>query len=549
MKPHGKGRWDSLYFDYPVFAAPPREGLARSAEVTIVGAGPIGMVAALTLATYGQRSVIVDAKHTFNDGSRAICVARSSFTALQMLDALAPFLEKSLPWASGRSFFRGRQILEFFMPDSPTERHRPMYNIEQQYIEKFLHDAVAASPLIDMRWQTECRAVRDMDDGDGVVLTLADPEGPYEMRTAWLLAADGARSAIRSMMGLRLAGQNFEGRYIIADIQMDNPVPVERFALFDPDARPGSTVLVHQQPDNIWRIDYQLRDDEDEEEALREENIRTAVQRVLDECGYDAPWELEWWSVYSANTLLLERYRHGRTLFIGDSAHIVPIFGVRGFNNGVLDGVNAGWKLAWHLAGKADETILDSYDHERRRATLDVIEKSEKSTQFMTPRTRGFAIMRDAALSLALDFSFASQFANPRNMTPYEYHDSPLTLPDTEEWEGGPCPGAAAPDARMDPSSTERGFLMDQFGTGFTLLAFGDLPGLDMVRADDRVTVLTLPADGEPADVYGTVKGDAILVRPDRFIAARWHRAEGAVIRSAIDTILAGGTARQGGTG
>ncbi|MGC6518391.1 MAG: FAD-dependent monooxygenase, partial [Candidatus Puniceispirillaceae bacterium] len=437
MKPKGKGRWESLYFDYPVFAAPPRAGLARSAQVTIVGAGPIGMIAALTLAHHGQRCVIVDDKHTFNDGSRAICVARSSLVALQMLGIATPFLETSLAWRSGRSFFRGKQILEFFMEDSAEERHRPMYNLEQQYIEKFLHDAVDANPLIDMRWQTACTGVADLPEGDenetgngngngngndaGVMLTLRDPDGSYEMRTGWLLAADGARSPIRAMKGLRLKGQNFEGRYVIADIQMRNRVPVERFALFDPDARPGSTVLVHQQPDDIWRIDYQLRDDEDEDEALREENIRAAVQRVLDECGYSAPWELEWWSVYSANTLLLDNYRHGRTIFIGDSAHIVPIFGVRGFNNGVLDGVNIGWKLAWHLAGKADEAILESYDHERRRATLDVIEKSGKSAQFMTPRTRGYAIMRDAALSLALDFPFASQFANPRNMTPYEY--------------------------------------------------------------------------------------------------------------------------------
>ena len=416
-----------------------------------------------------------------------------------------------------------------------------MYNIEQQYIEKFLHDGVAANPLIDMRWRTECTGVAEAEDGDGVVLTLRDPDGPYEMRTDWLLAADGARSPIRSMMGLRLAGQNFEGRYIIADIQMENPVPVERFALFDPDARPGSTVLVHQQPDNIWRIDYQLRDDEDEDEALREENIRAAVQKVLDECGYDAPWELEWWSVYSANTLLLDGYRHGRTIFIGDSAHIVPIFGVRGFNNGVLDGVNIGWKLAWHLAGKADEAILDSYDHERRRATLDVIEKSEKSTQFMTPRTRGFAIMRDAALSLALDFPFASQFANPRNMTPYEYHDSPLTLPDAEAWDAGPPPGAAAPDARLDGA-----FLMDGFGPGFTVLAFGDVPGTGLLEEHDLATVLRLPPEGEAADVYGAGDGDAVLVRPDRFIAARWHRADGAAIRSAITRICAGGLQEDG---
>jgi len=552
MKPRGKGRWESLYFDYPVFDAPPRAGLATSAEVTIVGSGPIGMVAALTLAHHGQRCVIVDDKHTFNDGSRAICVARSSLVAMQMLGIEAPFLEKSLPWLSGRSFFRGRQFLEFFMADSPEERHRPMYNLEQQYIEKFLYDAVADSPLIDMRWRTECTGMRET--GDGLVLTLRDPEGEYELHSGWLLAADGARSPIRAMKGLRLKGQNFEGRYVIADIQMRNPVPVERFALFDPDARPGSTVLLHQQPDDIWRIDYQLRDDEDEDEALREDNIRAAVQRVLDECGYSAPWELEWWSVYSANTLLLDSYRHGRTIFIGDSAHIVPIFGVRGFNNGVLDGVNVGWKLAWHLAGKADEAILDSYDHERRRATLDVIEKSGKSAQFMTPRTRGFAIMRDAALSLALDFPFAGQFANPRNMTPYEYLDSPLTMADDADWTGSgrtgygwkgggvadlSRPGAAAPDARL-----ETGFLIDRFGRDFTLLAFGETPGLDAL-ADDRVTVIRLAADSGAARVYGAGDGDVVLVRPDRFIAARWRHAGSADVTRAITAICAGGITRQ----
>lgn len=559
MKPQGKGRWDSLYFDYPVFAAPPRAGLATSAEVAIVGAGPIGMIAALTLAHHGQSCVIVDDKHTFNDGSRAICVARSSLVALQMLGIAAPFLEKSLPWQSGRSFFRGQQILEFFMGDSDEERHRPMYNLEQQYIEKFLHDAVAASPLIDMRWQTACTGIADLPEGDGngdrnggVILTLTDPEGDYELRTDWLLAADGARSPIRAMKGLRLKGQNFEGRYVIADIQMRNPVPVERFALFDPDARPGSTVLVHQQPDDIWRIDYQLRDDEDEEDALREDNIRAAVQRVLDECGYSAPWELEWWSVYSANTLLLDSYRHGRTLFIGDAAHIVPIFGVRGFNNGVLDGVNIGWKLAWHLAGKADEAILDSYDHERRRATLDVIEKSGKSAQFMTPRTRGFRIMRDAALSLALDFPFASQFANPRNMTPYDYLDSPLTLADGQDWDScarqgeagegniwAARPGAAAPDARLDD-----GFLMDRFGPGFTLLAFGESTALED-DTDDRITVIRLAADSGAARIYGADDGHAVLIRPDRFIAARWHEAGPVEITAAVDRICGGGQAQR----
>ena len=87
--------------------------------------------------------------------------------------------------------------------------------------------------------------------------------------------------------------------------------------------------------------------------------------------------------------------------FIGDAAHIVPIFGVRGLNNGLADAQNIGWKLALVLHGEADDGLLDSYSPERRGATLDVFANATKSTRFMTPPTRGWRLMRDAALSLS----------------------------------------------------------------------------------------------------------------------------------------------------
>ena len=101
------------------------------------------------------------------------------------------------------------------------------------------------------------------------------------------------------------------------------------------------------------------REGESEEDALKEENIRARVGAILADIHHTKPWELEWWSVYSANTLCLEDYRHGRVFFIGDSAHIVPIFGVRGLNNGLADAANIGWKLGWVLNGKAGEGLLD----------------------------------------------------------------------------------------------------------------------------------------------------------------------------------------------
>jgi 3-(3-hydroxy-phenyl)propionate hydroxylase len=542
MRPAGKGPLDSLYFDYPLFPAgraPELDGIAARHPVVIVGAGPIGMTAALALARYGVRSVLIDRKDTFNDGSRAICIARPSMHILERIGTVAPFLEKALGWRFGRSYYRGEQIFRLEMPHPPSEKYLPRYNLQQQYIEKFLHDAVAACDLIDMRWQSEfaeieCRA-------DGASLDISSPAGDYRLDADYVLAADGARSPIRSQLGLRMKGDNYEGRYVIADIRMDHDFPTERRAFFDPSGNPGGTVLIHKQPDDIWRVDYQLREGESEQDALKEENIRARVGAILTDIGHTKPWELEWWSIYSANTLCLDDYRHGRVFFIGDSAHIVPIFGVRGLNNGLADADNISWKLAAVLRGEADDKLLDSYSPERRGATLEVFANATKSTRFMTPPTRGWRLAREAALSLSLKHEFPRALANPRQMQPYTYSKSPLTryaCRDADFSSGPPC-GSASPNAKLPDDS----FLLGRAGDGMTAILFCDgLPNAEQTALLERlgeldkrfVALLILcqgtasqtgaiaDANGEIARLFGAQPGTLYLLRPDLHIAGRW---------------------------
>lgn len=524
MRPEGKGALESLYFEYPRFTAPSREHVIDNNQhkVAIVGAGPIGMFAALTLARFGVASVVFDNKDTFNDGSRAICVQRSSYHALERAGALGPFLDKALGWTKGRTFFRGKQILEFEMPHSDSEKYLPMYNIQQQFIEQYLWDAVNASDLIEVQWCSEVVGVADTDGG--ARLTIDDTNGSYDYDADWVLAADGARSPVRKMRGKRLNGENFAGRYVIADVQMDHDYPTIRRALFDSESNPDKTILIHRQPDNIWRIDYQLPDGQSEKEAIREDSIRENVTKILRDIGYGGPWELEWWSIYSANTLALDDYRDGRVIFIGDSAHIVPIFGVRGLNNGLADAENAGWKLARVLNGLSDARLMDSYSPERRGATLDVFENATKSARFMTPPSKGWELMRDAALSLSLDHDWAGDFANPRQMEPFTYSDGGAILT-ADAGVTNVKLGAVLPNEMLSADV----YLSDIFGNGFTVLVFGDG---DLAKFDAHVEVISgamIAANYGKAALarvqarLGTQAGATLLIRPDGYLAGAWN--------------------------
>ena len=198
-------------------------------------------------------------------------------------------------------------------------------------------------------------------------LAVSTPAGDYALDADWVVAADGGRSFVREALGLKLKGTSYEGRYVIVDILLDSARPTERLAYFDPPCNPGSTVLVHKQPGNVWRIDYQLRDGEDPDAAIKPENVMPRVESLLEMMGETGDWKPIWTGIYKANALTLASYRHGRVLFAGDAAHLVPIFGVRGANSGIDDADNLAWKLAFVVKGLASQRAARQlFDRARR---------------------------------------------------------------------------------------------------------------------------------------------------------------------------------------
>jgi 3-(3-hydroxy-phenyl)propionate hydroxylase len=318
----------------------------------------------------------------------------------------------------------------------------------------------------------------------------------------------------------------FKASFLIADVRMKAQFPTERWFWFDPPSGSGASQLLHRQPEDVWRIDFQIGWDADRNEELKPENVRRRVTQML---GEGVEFDIVWSSIYTFQCRRMRRFRQGRVVFAGDAAHQVSPFGARGANSGLQDAENLAWKLDLVLRGQAGEGLIDSYEMERIQAADENIRNSTRSTDFIAPKTPMRRAFRDAVLHLSAKHEFARPLVNSGRLSVPCIHDgSPLNGPDA--LPGGPArarPGAPAPDAPLGD-----GFLLDKLNAGFALLAIDtdapDVPGVPVIR-------LTAQDNPDLAARYlGDAPGAVYLIRPDQHVVARWAKADADQIAAAI---------------
>jgi len=536
------------------FVTPPEMSGEASARhrVAIVGAGPIGLAAAIDLAQRGIESVVLDDDDTVSVGSRAICWAKRTLEILDRLGVAERMVDKGVTWQTGKVHFGDRTLYQFDLADTGRQRFPAFINLQQYYAEEYLVDRAQDFDAIDLRWRNK---VVDLKAGEnGVTLEVETPEGSYALNADWVIAADGARSQVRRLVGLDFTGRVFEDRFLIADVVMRADFPKERWFWFDPPFNPDQSALLHMQADNVWRIDLQLGWDADPDEERKPENVVPRIKRML---GDDVAFDLEWTSVYTFQCRRLEKFRHGRILFAGDAAHQVSPFGARGANSGLQDVDNLVWKLALVLEARAPVTLLDSYDTERVFAADENILNSTRSTDFITPKNPASRAFRDATLELATDWPFARDFVNSGRLSrPATYNDSPLNGGDGF---GTIAPGTSCPDmpvraARAGEAESDA-WLLDLLGNRFALLCFGAQAaasaGLEALSEDpvpvDLILVTggksarstaVIDSGGKLARHFGAEPGSCFLFRPDQHLCAAWPTADIDTIRVARDRAI-----------
>lgn len=502
--------------------------------VVVVGAGPVGLAAAIDLAMRGLPVVLLDDADRIGEGSRGICWSKRTLEILDRLGVGERLVAQGVTWQLGKVFCGDELLFSFDLLPEAGHKMPAFINLQQFYLEKALVDRALELENLELRWKNRVVGVDRLNDG--ARLTIETPDGPYRIDADWLIAADGARSTIRSLLGLDFSGVSFEDKFLIADVRMAADFPTERRFWFAPTFHSGQSALMHRQPDDIWRVDLQLGPDADPAAEQEPQRVRARLDKVLT----PHPYELEWVSIYTFNCRRLDRFVHDRVIFVGDAAHQVSPFGARGANSGIQDAENLAWKLAAVINGEGGEGLIASYETERIQAADENIGHSTRSTDFMSPHSASERRLRDAVLKLASKAEFARRMVNSGRLSVATVYGSPLSTPDGTDFSGTAKLGAPLPDAPLTRKDGTPTHLLDNLHGKFEVIYVKDEAGKDGARAGlpdglalavigedylDRAGIFTERLDATPGATY--------LVRPDQHLCARWRRFDPAAVARA----------------
>ncbi|GGN94863.1 3-(3-hydroxyphenyl)propionate hydroxylase [Streptomyces albiflavescens] len=366
-------------------------GSAQKVPVVIIGAGPVGVTAALLLARRGVRTVVLERHRDVYPLPRAVAMDDEVRRILQAAGVHEEFADIARP-AGGLRLLdaRHRVIAEFRR--SPHGRHGfPQTSMfDQPELERLLRDALACRPECELRGQVEVTAVQQDADGPARV-TYRDNAGEHLLWADAVLGCDGAGSITRDAIGAAWEDLRFEERWTVIDVRTS--APVRCWEGVDQVCDPHRPATFMRIGEDRYRWEFRLSD----ESELDHGRLRELVAPWVD-ISHGDDFHVVRQARYTFRARIADRWRRGGVFLLGDAAHLTPPFVGQGLCAGLRDAYNLTWKLARVLQQGADERLLDTYEAERKPHARHVIRLAVATGWAMTGGQDRAAALRRRAL-------------------------------------------------------------------------------------------------------------------------------------------------------
>ena len=514
--------------------APAPSTLELTADVAIVGAGPVGLMIANYLGQRGVNVTLVEKLDTLIDYPRAIGLDDESLRTFQTVGLADKVLPHTTPWHAMRFLTPKGRCFADIQPKTDEFGWSRRNAFIQPLADRVLFDGLQRFSNVKVLFSRELDSFEQSDSA--VVLNLKDQHGRSERLNArYLIGCDGGNSLVRRSLDISFEGKTAPNQWIVVDIANDPLSTPHVYLCCDP-VRPYVSAAL---PHGVRRFEFMVMPGETETELSKPENLRKLLSKVLPNPDRI---ELIRSRVYTHNARLAGRFRQGRVLLAGDAAHIMPVWQGQGYNSGMRDASNLAWKLSLVIKGLAADSLLDSYEQERRDHVKAMINLSVLAGHVLAPPKRWQGTLRDG-VSWLLNYlpPVKRYFVEMRFKPMPQYTRGALIVPTAT---GSPVGKMfIQPKVLTDAGTT---VLLDEvIGDNFAIIAWGCDPtwGLSATQIAHWKALgtrfiqvlpdvqLRVPSDAgqdviRVGDSSGRLKewfalgaSSIALVRPDRFLA------------------------------
>jgi 3-(3-hydroxy-phenyl)propionate hydroxylase len=505
-------------------------------DVLIVGAGPVGLTLANILGLQGVRTVIVEDRDTLIDYPRGVGLDDESLRTFQSIGLVDQILPHTVPNQILRFFDGKRRLLAEMAPPDARFGWPKRNGFVQPLVDAELLRGLDRFDHVEVRWGT--RMEHCVADEVGVTTELVAAGAALRLRAQYVVGCDGGRSTVRRLMGVSFEGTTSATRWLVVDLASDPLGHPNSEVGADPHRPYASISIAH----GIRRFEFMIHADETDEQVEKPEFIARMLAPFV---PHPERVEIIRHRVYTHHSRIAGAFRQGRMLLGGDAAHLMPVWQGQGYNSGIRDAANLGWKLAAVVNGDAADGLLDSYDAERRKHARAMIDLSTLVGRVISPTNPRVATLRDSVIRGASVVPTLKRYILEMRFKPMPRYDAGAVV-HTASTSAIPPAGTLFIQPTVDTRDSQNVLLDEVLGTGFAVLAWNNNPrallsdstfarwkslGANLIEARPNTQLYWTGHDDPDVTVVGDRTGalkrffdahaeSVLFLRPDRCIAA-----------------------------